>query len=67
MTDEECAAELAKYEIDVVYNMTQEIQGYAEWVTSHRWTLLGLRHALAREKFIESVTCNIEGVWEKAS
>jgi hypothetical protein len=26
-----------------------------------------LRHALAREKFIESVTCNIEGVWEKAS
>ena len=46
--------------MDVVLNMTPETPGDG-YIVSKEWTLKGLRHDLAREKFFESITCNVKG------
>ncbi len=63
LTAEECAAEFRRYEINVVFDMTPDSypDGLNTYVVSKTWTLKGLRHALARQHFLESITCNVTG------
>jgi hypothetical protein len=60
LSDDECAAELARYMTDVAFNMTPEVPGDI-YIVTKKWTLKGLRFEHAREKFMESITCNVEG------
>ena len=63
LTADECAEELGGREINVAFDMTPEpcsgdLDGY---IVSRTWTLKGLRHELARDKFFDSITCNMSG------
>lgn len=65
LSAEDCARELAGYLVDVSGRLLDEEQ-YGDvtdpYIATHTWTLKGLRHALARERLIESITCNVRGV-----
>ena len=55
LSAEEAAAALNAYEFNVLFDVVD-----GAYIVSHDWTLKGLRHVLARERFFESVTCNTE-------
>ncbi len=65
LAPEQCASGLAAYDFDVAMEMTSPrgvdmCPGQPGYVVSHPWTLKGLRFALARERFLETITCNVE-------
>ncbi len=67
MSAEECAAEFDRIEIDVDARLTTvETGGY---IVSKTWTLKGLRHALAREMFMDSIqfVSAEQGGWDASS
>ena len=60
LSADECAKELHGHLWDVAFDMTPETPGDG-YIVSKKWTLKGLRFEVAREKFMESITCNTEG------
>ena len=62
LSAEECAEELKqKYIFDVNFEMTPEIPGDDVYCVAKKWSLKGLRRALAIEKFHEAITFDLEG------